>query len=37
MHSDCLAELDLEDNLIRDPASRELLVALEHRWLFNTG
>ena len=37
MHSDCLEELDLEDNLIGYPASRELLVALEHRWLFNTG
>ena len=31
MHSDCLEELDLEDNLIGDSAGRELLEALEHR------
>ena len=31
MHSDCLEELDLEDNLIGDAAGRELLEALEHR------
>ena len=31
MHSECLEELDLEDNLIGDSAGRELLDALEHR------
>ena len=29
MHSDCLEELDLEDNLVGDSAVRELFVALD--------
>ncbi|KAH3807947.1 hypothetical protein DPMN_136295 [Dreissena polymorpha] len=31
MHSDCVEELDLEDNWIGDLAGREILEALEHR------
>lgn len=31
MHSDCIEELDLEDNWIGDLAGREILEALEHR------
>ncbi|XP_045200585.2 uncharacterized protein LOC123554471 isoform X1 [Mercenaria mercenaria] len=31
MHSDCIEELDLEDNWIGDLAGREVLEALEHR------
>ena len=31
MHSDCIEELDLEDNCIGDLAGREILEALEHR------
>ena len=31
MHSDCIEELDLEDNWIGDMAGREILEALEHR------
>lgn len=37
MHSDCVEELDLEDNWIGDLAGREILEALEHRkegWVF---